>query len=449
MYRRTLWFLPWRAVFALAALALLLLAPPAAAVQIQRVMADGIEAWLVEDHSNPIIALGFAFSSGGAAYDPADKPGVARMVSALLDEGAGDLDSQAYQRKLEDLAIRLRFDASLDTFSGSMETLTANRHEAFNLVRLALTQPRFDAEPVERLRSQLQASLREQAEDPDAEAGRKMWALLFPNHPYGRPVDGTLESTARIDRSDLTRFAERRLARDGMAIGVVGDITAAELAPMLRATFGSLPARAPQETIAAVVPNATGGVVVTSMNVPQSAVVFAQPGLKRDDPQFYALTVLNQILGGQGLTSRLFEEVRERRGLVYSIYTGLVPLDHSALIIGGAGTRNDRVAEMLDLVRAEWHRLESSGVTPAELVDAKTYLIGSYPLRFAGSGRLAGLLVAVQLDKLGIDYIDRRPGLIEAVTLQDVNALAREVLDSSKLSFVIVGAPDMGRSRSP
>jgi zinc protease len=416
-------------------------ARPCGAVQIQKVMTDGLEAWLVEDHANPIIAFRVAFRGAGAAVDPADKSGLARMTAALLDEGAGDLDSQAFQRRLEDLAIRLGFDADLDNFGGSFETLTANRDAASELMRLALTQPRFDPEAVARIRSQLEASLRSQAEDPDWVANRQLWTALFPNHPYGRPVEGTPESLPRIDRDSLERFAAERLARDRMVLGVVGDITPAQLASLLAATLGALPAKAVPANVADVRPDANGAVTIVDMDVPQSAVSFAQAGLKRDDPQFYTLTVLNQILGGGGLTSRLFDEVREKRGLVYSVYTGLVPLDHAALILGGAGTASERVAETVGVIRDQWRRLATGGITEAELGDSKTYLTGSFPLRFSGSSRLAGLLVSIQLENLGIDYLDRRNALIAAVTRDDVNRLARDLLAPDKLTFVVVGRP--------
>ena len=430
-----------RGVACLVVIALGVFARPSGAVQIRPVTADGIEAWLVEDHANPIIAMQIAFRGAGAAVDPVDKGGLARMTAALLDEGAGDLDSQAFQGRLEDLAIRLGFDADLDNFSGSFETLTANRDAAFELMRLALTRPRFDPEAVMRIRSQLEASLRNEAKDPDWVASRQLWATLFPDHPYGRPVEGTPESLPRIDRDSLVRFAAERLARDRMVVGVVGDITPAQLAPLLTATFGALPARSVPSYVADVHPDANGAAAIVDMDVPQSAVSFAQAGLKRDDPRFYTLKVLNQVLGGGGLTSRLSDEAREKRGLVYSVYTGLVPLDHAALILGGAGTANERVAETVEVIRDQWRRLATGGITEAELADSKTYLTGSFPLSFSGSSRLAGLLVSIQLEKLGIDYLDRRNELITAVTHDDVNRLARDLLTPDKLALVVVGRP--------
>ena len=285
---------------------------PAAAVEIQRVRAGGVEAWLVEDHANPILSLRIGFRGAGSAADPADKGGLARMTAALLDEGAGDLDSQAFQQKLEDLAIRLSFDSDRDNFGGTLTTLAANRDVAFDLLRLSLTAPRFDAEPVGRIRSQLEAQLRLDDEDPETRADRQLWAMLFPDSPYGRPTMGTPDSLRRIERADLARFAGERLARNNIVLGVVGDVTPQQLRTLLQKTFGELRPTAVATDISDVQPAVGGKLVVVDMDVPQSAVAFAQEGLKRNDPRFYVLTVLNQILGGGGLSSRLFDEVREK-----------------------------------------------------------------------------------------------------------------------------------------
>lgn len=424
---------------------LLLLAAswPARAVEVKRVIVgEGIEAWLVEDHANPIISVSFAFRGGGAAADPAGKEGLASMVSGLLDEGAGPFDAQAFQRQLEDLAIDLGFDAALDNFTGTLRTLSQNRERAFELLRLALNQPRFDAEAVARIRGQIESALRRQAEDPDTIANQRFWATMFPGHPYGRPVDGTPKSVGAISAADLKDFVKQRLGRDRLVIGVVGDITAADLEPLLTTTFATLPATTTGAAIADVAPRANGQTLVVPMAVPQSALVFGQPGLKRDDPRYYALTVLNQLMGGGGLTSALFAEVREKRGLAYSIYTAPVPLDHAALIIGRAGTANARAGETVRVTREEWRRFASGeGITPERVADVKTYLTGSFPLSFTSSSRIANILVSMQLERLGIDYLDRRNRLIEAVSVEDVRTLARQVLDPTTLSFVVVGEP--------
>ncbi len=427
---------------ALVLAAAVLITGPARAVSIERVVSPGgVTAWLVRDHTNPIISMRFAFR-GGAGLDPAKRGGLANMAAALLDEGGGDLDSKAFQQKLEDLVITLRFRAGRDSFTGRLVTLTENRDTAFNLLALALTKPRFDTEPVARIRAQIVAGIRQDTEDPGAIAGKTLFKTLFPNHPYGRPTDGLLDDVGAITRADLMTFAAERLAKDNLIIGIVGDIKAETLAVLLDSTFGGLPEKAKPWALAEAEPEGAGRTIVVNMSVPQSSIVFAEAGLKRDHPDFYAAYVMNYVFGGGGFTSRLYNAIREERGLAYSVYSGLHPLDRAGLIFGGAGTANANVGEVLGLLRREWKKMAGDGMTEKELTDAKTYLTGSYPLRFTSSGSVAAMLVGIQRDNLGIDYMDRRNRLIEAVSLADVNRVAATLLRADKLTVVIVGNPE-------
>ncbi len=429
-------------VAATIALSVVFSAVQARAVEVQRVVSPGgIEAWLVEDHTNPIIALELAFQ-GGAALDPQGKVGLASMVSSIIDEGAGPLDSQAFQGELDNLSITLRFDAGLDSFSGSLETLTENRERAFELLRLALTEPRFDEEPVERIRSQIIARLSRDSEDPNTIASRTLRRLMFGEHPYARPVDGTEASVAGITADDLRGFVKQRFGRDRLFVGVVGDITPQELGKALDETFGALPEKAAPFTLAEAQVHNPGAVVVIDKPIPQSVVALGHQGIKRDDPDYYAAYVVNYILGGGGFSSRLVEEVREKRGLAYSVYAYLAPLDHGAIVAGGTATQNARVGESLQLIRQEWARMAAEGPTAEELDDAKRYLTGSFPLRFNSSDNIAGMLVGMQMEDLGIDYFDKRNGYIEAVTLDDTKRVAKSLYKPDELTVVVVGAPE-------
>lgn len=436
--------MPLRVLFRLVViLPALLLAPLAAqAIEARKVVSPGgIEAWLVEDHSVPVIALSVGFQ-GGAALDPPDKPGLANMVSGLLDEGAGDMDSLAFQSTLERLAIGLSFTASQDDFTGSLRTVLDNRDTAFTLMRLALTQPRFDAEPVSRIRSQIQTGLSFDLQDPDTIAGRRWNEVMFAPHPYSRPVRGTPESVAAITVEDLKGFVRTRLGRDRMKIGVAGAISAEDLMPLLDATFGGLPAQAAVSPVAGAPLKGDGAVVVVDKDIPQSVAVFGQPGIDRHHPDFYPAFVVNHILGGGGFTSRLMQEVREKRGLAYSVYSSLATLDEAALVIGGVATNNARMKESLDLVRAEWARMAQDGPTEKELEDAKTYLMGAWPLRFTSTPNVAGILASMQLDGYPIDHLQTRNDKVAAVTLEDARRVAATLYDPAKLSIVVVGKPE-------
>ncbi|HVI53308.1 MAG TPA: pitrilysin family protein [Candidatus Sulfotelmatobacter sp.] len=430
-----------RTILAAAALVLLGAFAPVQAFNIQRVTSDGgIEAWLIEDHANPIIAMNFAFK-GGAAMDPEAKAGLSNMAVSLLDEGAGDMDSQTYQGKLEDLGISLGYGAGDDAVHGHLKTITDNRDTAFSMLALSLTKPRFDADAIERIRGQILADLARQQQDPQAIAGRALAKALYPDHPYGRATEGVEDTVKAITAADLKDYVPHRLGRDRLLIGVVGDITADQLKPLLDSTFGALPDKADPIEVPEVKANATGRVEVIRRQIPQSVVLFGEQGLKRTDPDWYTAYVMNYILGGGGFSSRLMTEVRVKRGLAYGVSSGLSPYQHGALLDGGTASRNEKTAQTIALIREEWQKMADGGVTDQELADAKTYLIGSYPLQMDSTASIAGILVAIQMDQLGLDYLDRRAAFIQRVSADDVKRVAKSLLDSKALSFVVVGNP--------
>jgi zinc protease len=433
----------FRAVVAFLVVALfaLALSRPAAAVEIKVVTAkSGVTAWLVQDKSAPIIHLSLSFR-GGAVRDPAGKEGLANMLASLLDEGAGELDNLAFQKRIEDLSITLSFSAGRDSFSGTVRTLTRHRDEAFRLLGLALTQPRFEADSVERVRAQLVSQARREARNPNNLAVQGLLDIVFAGHPYRRPTIGTEATIAAISVDDLKSLRAAAFGRDNLIVAVVGDISPEELAALLDRAFAGLPEKSQPFALAEAAVAGAGQVSVRRLPFPQSVVMFGHEGLKREDPDFYAATVLNHVLGGGGFSSRLYAEVREKRGLAYGIYTYLSPFDRGALYLGNVGTQNARVKETIDIVRAEWKRMAEGGMTQAELDAAITYLTGSWPLRFASPRDLAAILVSIQHEKLGRDYIDKRNDYIRKVTLADVNRVARRLLKAERLTFAVVGDP--------
>jgi zinc protease len=415
-------------------------ASAAQAGKIERVVSPGgIEAWLVHEKAVPLVAIDFAFR-GGANQDPADKAGLANMVAGLLDEGAGELDAKAFSERLAEHAIQLGFNTGRDHFRGWVRTLTENRGEAANLLRLALTAPRFDADAIERVRAQVVSRLTRETTSPNDIAGKRWWSTAFPDHPYGRPVSGTLESVPQIGAEDIKAYARRIFARDNLKVAVVGDIDTKSVGALLDEVFGALPAKATLAPVDTARPQGLGKRIVVELDVPQAVVTFGGPGIARSDPDFIPAYIVNHILGGGSFSSRLYHEVREKRGLAYSVYSSLVWLDHAAMFMGGTGTRAERAGETIELIEHEIRRLVESGPSEDELARAKSYLKGSYPLGFDTSSKIAGQLVQIQLDDLGIDYIDRRNGLIEAVTIQDVRRVAKRLLENGLL-VTVVGRP--------
>ena len=424
------------------AVCVLVLGPGAAlALEIQPVTSPGgVRAWLVEDHRNPILSLNFSFR-GGESADPEGKEGRARLVSGLLDEGAGELDSQAFQKALADNSITLRFDSRSDRFSGRLVTLTETRDKAVDLLRLALTEPRFDPEPVGRIRAQIAASLRRSLQDPQTIASRTWWATSFPDHPYGRSGDGTLESVAAVTAEDLHGFADAVLTREDLVVGAVGDISAEELGTLLDTVFGGLPETSGVQPVEDTVPVHDGETIVVDLSIPQSVVVFGQAGIDREDPDWFTANLLNRVMAG-GFGSRLMEEIREKRGLVYGVWAYLLPLDHAPLVMGGLASQNARVAEAVALVRQEWERMAESGPTQEELDDARTYLLGSFPLGLTDSDGIAAILVSLQENDRPIDYLDRLEEIYGGITLEDARRVAAKLYRAKELTVVVAGQPE-------
>jgi zinc protease len=424
------------------ALAALWAAPSQAATKIQHLISPGgIEAWFVQDSTVPLIAMEYAFA-GGAAQDPADKPGVANLVASTIDEGSGDLDSEAFHEHLDRRAIELSFSATRDSFRGSLRMLKDNKDEAFELLRMALTSARLDDADVERIRSQIISGLKRDTTNPTALAGRKFMELAYgTEHPYGRLPSGTLESVPTITTADMRDYIHRVIAKNTLRIAVVGDVDPATLGKLLDQTFGGLPAKADLKPVPDVVAAKPPQRAFVPLDVPQTVITFGGPGFMRHDPNFMAAYIVNHIMGGGGLSSRLYREVREKRGLAYSIYEALLWLDHSALFIGNTGTRADRAGETIDGVEKEIRRMAEEGPTQQELDEAKSYLKGSQMLQLDTSSKLASGLLQYQLDKLPIDYLEKRSAIIDAVTLDDTKKAAKRLWGQGLLTVVVGREP--------
>src|SRR5215510_6372001 len=433
-----------RAAFAFAAsfaFSLALPAPSFASAKIQHLISPGgIEAWFVQDATVPLIAMEYAFG-GGAAQDPADKPGVGNMVASLIDEGSGDRDSKTFHERLDRRAIELSFSSSRDSFRGSLRMLKENKDEAFDLLRSALSAPRFDSTDVERIRSQVLSGLRRDSTNPTSLAGKKFLEVAFGDHPYGRPANGTLESVPTINAADLRDYVARVIAKDTLRIAVVGDVDPDTLGKLLDKTFGGLQAKANLAAVTDVAAAKPPQRAFIPLDVPQTTVTFGGPGIMRHDPDFMPAYVVNHILGGGGLSSRLYREVREKRGLAYSVYEALTWMDHSALFIGNTGTRADRAGETVDAVEKEIRRIAEEGPTQKELDEAKSYLKGSQMLALDTSSKLAQALLQYQLDKLPIDYIEKRNAIVDAVTLEDAKRASKRLWGQGLLTVIVGRTP--------
>jgi zinc protease len=419
-----------------------------AATNIERVRSPGgIEAWLVREPSIPLIAMTFAFR-GGSSADPEQRPGVGHMVSVLLDEGAGELDSKAFQQRMEENAIQMRFSVTRDYFHGSIRMLRERMEPGLDLLRLALNQPHFEAGAVDRMRAQILSGLRRETTSPSNLASKTWWKTAFADHAYGRPSSGTLESIPDVTADDLRSYMRNVVTKGTLRIAVVGDIDAATLGPALDRVFGPLPDSSDLKQVPSQPMRAAGARVVVPLSVPQSVVQMGGVGIPRKDPDFIPAYLVNHILGGGSFTSRLYTEVREKRGLAYGVHSSLLTMQHSALFIISTQASADRTAEAVNLIETEVRRMVEEGPTEDELAKAKDYLKGSYALNFDTSSKIASLLLQIQLEDLGIDYIARRNGLIDAVTIADAKRAARRLAEGG-LFVTVVGQPRGVTSKGP
>ncbi|MEM7719164.1 MAG: pitrilysin family protein [Pseudomonadota bacterium] len=418
-----------------------LTSPAAAAIDIKDVTSPGgIKAWLVEEDTVPFTALELRFA-GGASLDREGKRGAINLMTGLLEEGAGDLDAQGFTIARDELAASFRFDVGRDGLSVSARFLTENRDEAIALLKLALTEPRFDQSAIDRVRAQVLSGIRSDNTDPNTIAGDRLNLLTYGDHPYATRLDGTLDSVSALTRDDVLNAYSDVIVRDRVYVGAAGDIAGDELAALLDDLLGDLPTGgAPLPEVADVALD--GGVTVEFLDVPQSVALFGHTGIQRDDPDFFPAFVANEAFGGGGLNSRLSLEVREERGLTYSIGSFLVNWDLSNMVLGQFATANETVAEAIDVVIDEWRKVAAEGLSQEELDAAKTYLTGAYPLRFDSNASIARILVGMQMDDLPIDYVVTRNSKVEAVTLEDIKRVTKRLYRADDLHFVIVGQPD-------
>jgi zinc protease len=428
------------APIALAALALLTAAPVASAMTIEKVVSPaGIEAWLVREQTVPLVSLNYAFH-GGSSQDEAEKSGAANLAADLLDEGAGDLDGNTFHERLESHAIELSFRVGRDEFRGSLRALNEHREEAFDLLRLALTAPRFDADAIERVRGQELSSLRRDTTNPNDLASRSWWQTAFPGHPYGRESKGALETVPRITADDMRNYVRRVFARNELTISIVGDVDAKTAGELIDRAFAGLPAKNDLKPVANASPHGLGRRIVINVDVPQAVVTFGGQGIARNDPDFMAAYIVNHILGGGSFSSRLYKEVREKRGLAYGVSDSLMWFKRAAVVIGGTATRADRTGDALAIIELETKRMAENGPTADEMAAAKSFLKGAYALLLDSSSKIAAQLTQIQLDNLGIDYIQRRGAMIDAVTVADAKRVAKRLYGGGML-VTVAGRP--------
>lgn len=402
----------------------------------------GLNAWFVENQDIPVLSVSICFRNAGSKSDPAEKIGLSNFLSGILNEGCGDYDSAAFKKHLLEHNINLSIDSSYDHFIIAFRVPQNSIKEAFRIVKLMLTQPGFAPDAMERIKQQLLTILSQSLHSENAVAGDLMNQRAFAGHPYGRSIQQNLAALPTLTAVDLRKFMTDHFTRDQLTLTAAGAVSQQELVDLLDETLKDLPEKALSENITNVELISPGNVFVQEMDVPQSAILFYQPGIQRHDPDFYAAMVLMKILSDGAFDSRLWHEVREKRGLAYDVNGSLYWNDHSAYIIGSTATQNNSVEQVIQIIRTQWEKIKKEGITPEEVTFTKEKMMGAYPLAFGSTYKIVALLRFYQLDKLAPDFINERNKMIQKITLEDVNRVAKKLLMPEKLSFIVVGKPE-------
>jgi len=407
---------------------------------------EGDKIWFIEDHSIPVIQVKIAFKNSGSSYDSPQKSGIAYVLAQMLDEGAGNLSDIQFKKRLEEMAIEMDFDVDKDNFYASIKTLSENRKNAFEMLGMALTVPQFGSEAAQRVSGQLITSLTQKMEDPYYLSGIKWDELYFGSHPYSQPMMGKPETVSDIRRKDIVDFMRMKFVRSNMVVSVVGDISEKELDKLAYEYLYVLPKTPPNidtpflhNMIQEFIPPENAKTISLHSPNPQSVAAFGLPWLPYKHPDFYASHIINYVLGGGEFESRLMKEIREKEGLAYSVYTYPQNYDHASVLSGAVGTRKAKIKDSLDIIRKEIKKIHEHGITQEELESAKSYLTGSFAIKLDSNKKLMDFLTFVQLNDLGIDFFEKRNNYIEKITLNDVNRVASQLLDDSKLFTVVIG----------
>jgi zinc protease len=415
-------------------------APAQAAISVDTTrIGHGVHAWYSASQTVPVVDIQISFEGAGYASDPAGKEGRASLAASMLTEGAGPLDALAFQQALEDGAITLSASSDADRLTIHIHALREQAVRAGELLAMALKEPRFAEDDLARVKAETATMLVQLNESPQYRGSRLLANRAFAGHPYANAPYGTASSLAAISAEDLRNYFTTYATRSNVKISAAGDVDSGLLNDVLDPVVEALHDTDVESAVAPITLRGGGEQLHETMPVPQTVVLFAAPGVARSDPRFYAASMLNYALGGDGLISRLARGVRQEKGLVYSIGTGLDVKRGSALITGQLATRNASAADAVTEVKHVLEETRAKGLTTQECDDARTYVLGSQLLRLDSSSDVAGTLLMMQVYDLGEDYLEKRESYFNKVSCADVNALAAELLNPSRFLFAVVG----------
>ena len=399
---------------------------------------SGIKAYWMQEKSNPIVSMSFVFANSGSVRDV--KRGTANFVAAMLTEGNEQLSSQSFKEKLEEYAIGISFSADKDDFSGSMVTLKENLPLAKDLLHKALVAPRMDETDFVRIKNQILQSLEYLREKPQHRLRELTNKEIFGDHAYAYEPLGQTNDIKTISVEGLRAFIKGNLTRDRIYAGIAGDISREEAEKLIDEVFADLPEKGnDKEVIIPEIDFSAREVDTVDEKLPQVLTAIVAPSVERLDRDFYPLYIANYVFGGAGLNSRVNQAAREKEGLTYGAHTGMSLLYWAPHLVGGFSTTPQNFERMSKIFADEWQKMGTEGISKEELTAAKNYLINSYNLRFADIGTLSAILVSMQKENLGIDFLQKRNFYVEQVTLERVNRAAKKYFSPEKLIFINMG----------
>jgi len=406
----------------------------------------GVKVWYAQNPSAPVVDVVLSFEGAGSASDPEGKGGRAAFAASMLTEGAGSLDSVAFRRALDEKAISLSVNTSDDRLQIHVYCLREHAKRAGELLALALSKPLLAEADQARMKSDITSLLARLNERPGYIAGRLLSNRAFKGHPYANASYGDAASVAALNANDVKDFMRTYITRGNVMVAASGDVDASLLDDMLEPVVDALADNdAGAVSVTQTTLSGSGEMLRQTLPVPQTTVLFAAPAIARDDARFYAQYLLNYILGGSALFSRLGEEVRQKKGLVYSIDTDLDMKRGAAVISGALATRNATADEAIAQVKSVLEGIYKTGVTTQECEDAKNHALGAFARTLDGSSAVTNMLMTMQIHQLGEDYIEQRASLFGKVSCGDINAVASEILNPANFLFAVVGgSADVG-----
>ena len=404
----------------------------------REVLPNGIVLLVAERPAVPIVAVRL-LTRAGAVFDPEDRAGLAHLTSALLTRGTAKRTGPEIDSAIEFVGGSLEAAAGRDSLTVALSVQKKDFSLGLDLLSEVVLSPTFPAAEVTRKVAEIQAAIQRSNEDPGTLAARALSRLVYPSHPYGRPVEGTRESVARLTRDDVVKFYARQARPDATVVAVVGAVTVDEARREITARLGSWARPSdPPPSITPPTVAMTPHEETIKRELTQSTLMFGRRAVRQTEPDYFPLSVASYVLGG-GSTSRLYTRVRDESGLAYAVYSWVSPARYGAAFAVSAQTRTAEVPKVVVMIREELARMTREPVSERELALAKQYLIGSFPFRLDTSSKVADFLAAIEDQGLGLDYADRYKERIGRVTIRDVQDVATKYFPPASFSLVTVG----------